>query len=37
MSQIYFRMGQFFYVGQHFLCQLKFFGEGLSFCVGQFF
>ena len=37
VGQIYFCVGQFFYVGQHFLCELKFFSQGLSFCVGQFF
>ena len=24
-----------FYLGQHFSCELNFFCEGLSFCVGQ--
>ena len=32
-----FSVGQFFYVGQHFLCELKIFRESLNFCVGQFF
>ena len=36
VGRIYFCVGQLFYVSQHFLSEVKFFCEGLSFCVGQF-